>query len=120
MEVVGGIIEVFVSGVRRRAKGDFRYNLGQPKLTAVIGESGVDGFMSTPQVAFIEGEFTDETALDIAELVTIRNQTILLRKPNGKSVVLSDASFTGEGTASTREGNIGVRFEAAVGEEVAA
>jgi hypothetical protein len=114
-----GIIQFNRSGVLLDAKGSFTYNLGRPKREAVIGSDGVHGFMEKPQVAFIEGEITDRSTLDLADLVIAEGDTVTLQLANGKVIALRDAWFAGDGTGNTEEGNIGVRFEGKSGEEIA-
>lgn len=114
----GGIIQVQVNGVLYDAKGDFDYNLGRPKRSAVIGSSGVHGFKEEPQPAFVEGKFTDRGNLDLDALVTLEDATVTVEAANGKTVVLRSAWYAGEGSVNTGEGEIGVRFEAVDGEEV--
>jgi hypothetical protein len=116
----GGIIQVKVDGVLYDAKGDFEYNLGRPVREAIIGVDTVHGFKETPQVAFIEGEVTDRGDLDLNALVTLTGATVTLTLASGKVIALSEAWYAGEGTGNTGEGNIGVRFEARVGEEIRA
>lgn len=115
----GGTIQLQVNGVLHDAKGSFTYNLGRAKKEAIVGADSVHGYKETPQVAFIEGEITDRGALDLATLVTIEDATVTLSLANGKIIVLRDAWFAAEGTGNTDEGNIGVRFEAKSGEEIA-
>lgn len=117
MQRLGGIISVKVNGKIHQAKGAFTYNPGKPKREAIIGSDGQHGFKETPQAGFIEGEFTDEQALDVPNLVTLQNVTVIIYLANGKMFVLRNAYYAGEGTTSTDEGNIGVRFEGR-GEEV--
>ena len=90
-----GIIYVKVDGKQYDAKGAYTYNLGKPKRDAIIGADGVHGYKETPQVAFIEGAVPDVT----------------LELNNGKVVTLSNAWFASEGSGSTDEGEIAVRFE---------
>jgi predicted heme/steroid binding protein len=113
-----GIIQVQVNGEVYDAKGNFSYNLGRPMREAIIGADAVHGFKETPQVPFIEGEFTDRGSLDVATLVTLEDATVTLSLANGKVIVLREAWFAGEGTANTEEGNIAVRFEGAGAEEI--
>lgn len=115
-----GIINVQVNGEVFQAKGSWTYNLGRHKRDAVIGADGIHGFKETPQVAFIEGEITDRSEMDLEALVTMEDATVTLELANGKMIVLRDAWYAGEGTGNTEEANIGVRFEGANGEEVPA
>jgi hypothetical protein len=60
-----GLLQLKVNGEIQDAKGEFTYDLGQPKRTAIIGADGVHGYMEEPQVAFIEGKITDRGTLDV-------------------------------------------------------
>lgn len=115
-----GIIYFKIDGNPFDAKGNFSYNLGAPKREAIVGADGVQGFKETPQVAFIEGELTDRSDLDLNALVNSENNTVTLQLANGKTIVLRSAWYAHEGTVQTEESNIGLRFEGASGEEVAA
>lgn len=113
-----GLIQLQISGEVQDAKGSFSYNLGRPKRDTIIGSDGVHGFKETPQVAFIEGAITDRGNLDVAALASGRDLTVTLTLSNGKVIVLRDAWFAGEGTASTEESEIPVRWEGANAEEI--
>lgn len=113
-----GTIQVQINGEVQDAKGGFTYNLGRPKREAIIGSDVVHGYKEIPQVAFIEGVITDRGNLDLSALVTITGATVTIALANGKTVMLNQAWFAGEGTGSTEEGEIQVRFEGADAEEV--
>jgi len=116
---VAGLIEVKVNGEIQAAKGSWSYNLGRPKREAVIGSDGVHGYKETPQVAFIEGAITDRGNLDLAAIASGRDSTVTLTLGNGKIVSLSEAWFAGDGTGTSEEGEIAVRWEGSNAEEVA-
>jgi hypothetical protein len=116
---VGGLIAFKVDGQQYNAKGNFTYNLGRPKRDGVIGADGVHGYKETPQLAFVEGEITDNDGLDLATLLDITDAVVTLQLGSGKTIVFNHAWYAGEGTAGTEEGNIGVRFEAESAEEIA-
>lgn len=118
MERVGGIISLKVDSNQMWCKGNFSYNLGIPMREAVIGADFVHGFSEKAQAAFIEGEVTDHLALDLAALAQVKNATITLELGNGKTILLRDAAFAGEGTGNTEEGNVAVRFIGREGEEI--
>ncbi len=113
-----GLIQLQISGEIQDAKGSFSYNLGRPKREAIVGADGVHGYKEMPQVAMIEGAITDRGNLDVAALALGRDLTVTLTLGNGKVVVLRDAWFAGEGTASTEEAEIPVRWEGANAEEI--
>lgn len=115
---VGGIIQVQIQGEIYDAKGSFTYNIGRPKREAVVGADTVHGYTEMPQVAFIEGIITDRQTLDLETLVVARDVTVTLQLANNKVIVLRDAWFASEGSVTTEQGEIAVRFEGISGEEV--
>jgi len=117
---VAGLIQLQTNGDVLRAKGEFSYNLGKVKRTAIVGSDGVHGYREEPQVAFIEGAITDVGDLDLAAVTTLRDATVNLKIGNGKMIVLNFAWYAGEGTGKTGESEIGVRWEGQSAEEVSA
>lgn len=106
-----GKIQFNAGGVLYDCVGNFSYNLGSPKREALVGSSGVQGFSEKPQVAFIEGEIRDRIDLDLKALVTAENITVQLVLNVGKSILLNNAWYAGEGTGNSDEANIGIKFE---------
>lgn len=113
-----GLIQVQIQGEIQDAKGSWSYNLGRPKREAMVGADGIHGYKETPQVSMIEGAITDRGTLDLAALATGRDLTITLTLSNGKVIVLRDAWFAGDGTVTTEESEIPVRWEGANAEEI--
>lgn len=108
---VGGPYELQAGGVRLNGKGGATYNLGHPKREAVMGASAGHGYKETPQVSFVEVDVTDAADLDVKAVATMKDATVTLKVANGKTILLHNAYFAGEGTIATDEGNIGCRFE---------
>ena len=106
-----GIIYVKVDGALIEAKGSFSYGLGLPKRDPIIGSDGVHGFKETPTVAFVEGATTDSPDLELDKLQLQDGVTVTLELNNGKTVTLGEAWFAAEGTVTTDEAEIPVRWE---------
>jgi hypothetical protein len=115
---VGGIISFKTNGVVHLAKGEFTYNIGAPKRSAVVGSDGVHGFTEEPQVPFIEGKITDRPDFDYKAFVMGTGVLATLELANGKTFFLRDAWYAAEGTANTKEGEIDVRYEGMSAEEI--
>jgi hypothetical protein len=109
-----GRIYLKIDGVLHDAKGSFSYNLGQDKRDGIIGADGVHGYKETPQIPFIEGAVTDASELDLEALTGQDNVTVTLELVNDKTIVLSNAWFAGEGTVTTEEAEIAVRWESRI------
>ena len=115
-----GLIIVQIDGEIMDAAGDFEYNLGAPKREALIGADRVHGFKETPQVAYIAGKIRDRKTLDLSKLVNKSDATVTLQLAVGKIFVLRDGWFAGDGTATSADAELEVRFEGISGEEIAA
>lgn len=107
----GGITIVSVDGSVVEAKGDWTYCIGNPKREAIPGTSKVVDFKETVQVPFIEGAVTDGRDLDLDAFTSAKGVTVTVVLANGKIITGNDMWFAGEGTVSTGEGEIPVRFE---------
>jgi hypothetical protein len=118
MSRIAGMIELTVNGVLLQAKGNFTYNLGQPKNEMIVGADRVHGHKSTPQVPYIEGEITDSSDFDTEAFVNTSGATVVLSLANGKKVMLKDSVYAGDGNVQTEEANIQFRFEGTKAEEV--
>jgi len=115
---VGGIIFLKTNGNLLQAKGEFTYNLGANKREAVVGADEIHGFKEEPQVAMIEGAITDNDELDVEAILNLRDAVATLQLANGKSVVLREAFYAGEGNITTTEGEIEFRLEGITAEEI--
>lgn len=109
-----GCVYLKIDGELRDAKGSYSYNLGIPKRDPIVGADSIHGYKETPQVAFIEGAITDSDDLDVKALAEQDNVTVTLELATGKTIVLSNAWYAGEGTVTTEEGEIAVRWESRV------
>lgn len=118
MSRIAGVLFVKIDGTQRDVIGDFTYNLGQVKREMKVGPDKVHGHSEMPQVPFIEGEIRDASDLDVAALLNIINSTITLELANGKTIVLRQAVYAGDGDIGTEEANIQIRFEGLSAEEV--
>ena len=106
----GGIIRLITNGSTLLCKGSFTYGIGSTKKEAVVGHDSVHGYKELPQAPFIEGTITDHGA-KLERIFELKNATVVLQLANGKTFTLSRAWFAGDGTATTEEGEVEVRFE---------
>jgi hypothetical protein len=106
-----GLLTLTVDGQIMEAKGTFTINPGRPLREPIIGADGLHGYKETPQAASIEGAITDAPGLNTEKLRELTNATITLRLNNGKTWMLEDAWFAGEGAMTTDESEIAVAYQ---------
>ena len=106
-----GRVYLKIDGALHDAKGSFSYNLGRDKRDGIVGADGIHGYKETPQIPYIEGAITDRGDLDLDALARQDNVTVTLELVNGKTIVLANAWYAGEGTVTTGEAEIAVRWE---------
>ena len=108
---VGGIARITIDGVTFPVKGNWTFNVGGSARTTVVGADAVHGFAVVPAAPFMEGAFTWDGSFDPATLREANEVTAAMDLPNGKTFVLRDAWFAGEGDQTTEEGEMAVRLE---------
>jgi hypothetical protein len=116
----GGIAYLKIDGVQQELKGNWSYRPSFEKKTAVKAHSAVVGFKGEWMEPYLEGEFINSQKLDLQKLVNLESATITLVEPTGKTFILSEAWYAGDGIGNTEEGNVAVRFEGKTGEEIPA
>lgn len=107
---IGGLIAIKVNGEVYKAVANFTFNQGLMMNTALIGATGVDGYTVAAQAAFLEGEIRDGSDVDLEALVKITDATVTADLANGKTFVLANSWYEGEGTGNTQESNFPFRF----------
>lgn len=114
-----GFLNVQFNGEVYDAIGSFTYNLGEPKREGLVGPDRVHGYKEMPQVPFIEGEIRDVSNVDVKNsILNAVDATITIKLANGKTVMLRDAWYAGDGDIGTEEANIQIRFEGISAEEI--
>ena len=109
---LGGTLSFKRNGVLLNAKGDFTYNLGSAKRETLMGSnSKPQGFAEKGQAPFLEGALTLTADFDVKDFLNADGDTWTLDLANGSVFVLRDGWYTGEGTMTTAEGELGVRIE---------
>ncbi len=115
----GGIIQLQVDGVLQDVHGAFKYSLGTPERSEIIGSGKVLGYSEKPSAAFIEGVFIDKGTFDAKAMFNATDVTVTMPLANGKSIVLRDAWQANPFVGETEEGKLEVRFvSSSEGEEV--
>jgi hypothetical protein len=112
----GGIISLQINGEVQDAKGSFTVGLARTKREGIAGADRMHGYKESPVVQFIEGAITDRGTLDLDALVHFKDGTVTLESASGKVYVARNAYYAGDGTLSTEEGEIPVRFEGEIEE----
>jgi hypothetical protein len=119
LEDVGGIFKLYVNGVQMNLKGDPTIDIGGKQRTLLMGADGrAHGYQVRNTKASVSGTFTDTSDLDLVLLRDMKNATIKIEKPNGKTVIINDAAFSGDASESGAEGEINFAFEGTPGEEL--
>jgi len=106
MKPVGGTVYVQIDGRQVAAKGNWTFNIGNPKQ-----EQQQHGITSMWQPSKLEGVITDVEEEDMDALTQLQGATLTLELQNGKTWVMREGSFTGDGDATTEAGEIAVTFE---------
>jgi len=97
-------------------EGEFTCNLGLPKWTAEkTGAGAVAGFSAEAQVPYCEGEIYVTPDIDVKQMLTTKDATVVIEFTDGRTFILSESCYTGEGEFTTK-GRLKVRFEGLKGD----
>ncbi len=108
-----------LKSVQQDAKGSWKIGIGGVKKKMIMGVDKAHGAKEELQVAYIEGVITDRGDFSIKDLQAFEG-TATCELRNGKSYVLVDAFYAGEGELDPIEGEIPARFEGVECREVLA
>lgn len=116
--VRAGLKSLRINGVVYRAVDECTYNLGGIRAEELLGQDAFHGYKEIPIAATCEVGIRDDDSLDVAALKAVEGAALILDLRSGKSVVLNNARFAGEGSQTTGEGVITARFVAESAREV--
>lgn len=119
-EDVGGVHKLYVNGVQLNLKGDPTSDVGGEKRTLIMGVDGrAHGYKVEIVPSTLSGTITDTSELDLIELRKLKNATVKLEKPNGKTFIMNNACFSGDQSESGAEGEVSFEFSAPPAKELA-
>jgi hypothetical protein len=84
----------------------------------MVDSKRVIGYSEKPQVPFIEGMISDYSDFSVKDLTATDGATITIKAGNGKTYMLEDAWYAGEGDIDLEKGEVQVRFEGMDAEEM--
>lgn len=108
--VIGGFTRCVVDGIPIPVKSAVTVTPGINDVSAIVGQDTVHGMKAMPTANRIEFQSSDVPGVDFAEIQAKRNATVVLEKPGGGGLVMSNASHSGPGTYTSEEGEIAVAF----------
>lgn len=114
IDVVGGEYEFKINGFQYNLKGHPNIEYGGKHYEPIIGPGGVhigDKCVGDSP-SKISVTLVDTNSLDIVEIQQTRKATITLKKPNGKTFVMTNACCSAQITESCEEGEVTLEFSA--------
>ncbi len=112
---VTGRVYVSVNGKRLASKEGAKLNFGGVEREAVLGDTGVLGFVEKTAVPFIECTIAHKADTSLKELADIKDTSVTFETDTGKVYMLRNA-WTAK-TLEMDKGEIALRFEGITAEE---
>lgn len=117
-EAIGGTAFVFVDGTQYKLRGNFTVSPSAVERTMIAGQDGVHGYQELPRVPYIEGDISTTGDLRLEALLKQVNVTVIAQLINKMEYVLHGACSKGGFENNTRDGQVRVRWEGEVCEEI--
>ncbi|MEG1799070.1 MAG: phage tail tube protein [Synergistaceae bacterium] len=115
---LAGVITLTVDGVKQSCAGNFKFNLGTPTRTTLVGQDGVHGFSEEQTAPHIEGDLRRTKGFDVKTFYNKEGIDAQLKLGTGETFVFIDGWVNGEGTVDTKEATMPFRFDAMSAEQV--
>lgn len=117
---IAGIAYVFVDGQQYPLRGSLTISIDTIEREGIAGQDGVHGFVETPRVPWIEGDFSDLGLLSLVALQAMCDVTVTAELANGKVYVLRNAWTATAREFNAADGQATVRFEGMAAQELMA
>jgi len=115
---IAGIAYLKVDSDMYPLRGNFTVSPTPLERTGIAGQDYVHGYSELPRVPFIEGDVSTVPNLSVQEVAAITNATITAELANGVVYVLNQGWCRSAMDLNTREGQMRVRFEGPVCNEM--
>jgi len=115
---IAGIAFLFVDGNQLALRGNFTVSPSAVERTMLAGQDGVHGYQELPRVPYIEGDLSTVPDLNLEDIETQTDVTVVAQLANGKQYNLIGATCKAAFENNTRDGQFRVRWEGLYCEEL--
>jgi hypothetical protein len=115
---IAGIAFLTVDGNQLALRGNFTVSPSAVERTMLAGQDGVHGYQELPRVPWIEGDISTVPGLALEGLEQETDVTVVAQLANGIQYTLVGATCKAGFEANTRDGQVRVRWEGLVCEEI--
>src|SRR5262245_49469253 len=114
-----GIAFIMVDSQQYRLRGNLTVSPSPVERTMIAGQDVVHGYQELPRVPYIECDLSAMPELSLEDLLDQTDVTVVAQLANGIAYALSGAVVKGGFEENTRDGQLRVRWEGLVCEEIA-
>ncbi len=109
-KLIGGSASLFIDGSVYSSEGSFDANINNIKREPVVSAEGQVYYTEEPVVSSISGDIFMTDKLDADTVVNMTEGTVMVVLRTGKTVMLSQAFYDGDGDVNVKEGTLSVSF----------
>lgn len=117
-ERFAGVAFIMVDGDQLRLRGNLTVSPSPVERTMIAGQDVVHGYQELPRVPYIECDLSAIPELSLEALLDQTDVTVVAELANGIAYALSGAVCKGGFEENTRDGQLRVRWEGLVCEEI--
>jgi hypothetical protein len=108
---IGGVLTLRVDGNQYEARGNFQVTGVTVKREGVAGLDNVHGYIETPIVPSIKGDWSIGNQLSLVAIEAITDSTAQCALANGMTYVLTDCWTTSAFVIDARDGKVEVELQ---------
>lgn len=113
MALIGGTAFFRANGASFSTDGEFDIQIKNVKREAVPASDGTIHFTESVVADTISGNLIMVPGINPDAITNLVSATVLVSLKNGNQALLNDAFFSGDASATTREGKLQVEFSGA-------
>src|SRR5262245_38791578 len=113
-----GIAFLMIDGNQYPLRGNFTVSPSAVERTMIAGQDGVHGYQELPRVPYIEGDISTTPDVNLEDIESQVDVTVVAQLANGKQYTLAGATCKASLEANTRDGQARVRWEGLWCEEI--
>ena len=111
MKPIAGSANIFVDGVMHSSTGEFTAAIAKVTREEIVSADGTIYFSENPVASSISGSILLTESVKPDFLMGLTDATIQVNLRSGKTVMLSGAFFSGEGSLNAKDGTFDVEFK---------
>ena len=110
-KLIGGACTLYIEGTLYSSVGEFTGTVNNVTREEVLDSSGNVYFTESPVVSTVSGDILLTETMKASTIINMVEGTVQVQLRSGKTILLSNAFFSGDASVDAKEGKLSVEFK---------